>query len=154
MIIIDKIFTQEIKEPLYKLVQLSQYNVEGREDEEDMRFNEILSEVLESRYFNTNMEYRRDSYDCHARFGALITGEKTTVIGSSLPLCLAQVVNEKYFYCRGNLTEGTKSQYDEIIPSRDYSSHSYEWKYLYSVERTDEAFRTVSKRSLEIQIET
>ena len=142
-----EIFTEAFKQPLSKLlIELSQSNIGILSSEESGIKSEIVDRILRSNYYTTSVKYRGNSYDCHCRHELLINEEKSQDFMSLDPVCLGPIPNENYFYCRGNLTEATKGRYDLIIPSRDYSSHSYEWKDLYSVLHTDKVFSILLKR--------
>ena len=143
----EQFFHECIKAPLNNLLtELSRSNIDLLSSGNQEKTNETVKKILDSSYFQNSLEDRRASYDCHARFKCSINEGPELKISSTYPLCFAPIPNENYFYCRGNLTEATKSLYDEIIPSRDYSSHSYEWKYLFSVEHAVEALGLVKNK--------
>ena len=140
-------FHEFVKKPLNALlVELSRNNIDMLASRSQENFTHIIDKILKSNYFQASVRDRYKSYDCHARFKYTIKEGEPLEFSSSYPLCLAPIPNENFFYCRGNLSEGTRSKYDEIIPSRDYSCCSYEWKYLYCVEHAVEALRLISQQ--------
>ncbi|WP_390130869.1 hypothetical protein [Synechococcus sp. HIMB2401] len=144
----EEFFHQNFKKPLNKkLIELSAVNASIKDTQDCRRLASLVDEILDSNYFNCRVEDRRESYDCHARIRYRVGESSDLDFSSSLPLCLAPITNEKYFYCRGSLTEGTRSTYDEIIPSRDYACFSYEWRNLFSIEHAQSALQLISNKA-------
>mgnify|MGYP002007117096 CR=1 FL=1 len=131
-------------------MELSRNNVDSLVSGSQTKTAESVKKILDTDYF-AEADERGESYDCHARFKYFTKEKRALTFLSASPLCLSPIPNESYFYCRGSLTEATRSRYDEIIPSRDYSSHSYEWKHLYSVEHAEDALKLVAEKLSEQQ---
>ena len=145
----DVFFHELVKKPLNELlIELSHNNIDLLALRSQENTTRIVEKIHKSFYFLPSVFQRNESYDCHARCEAIID-KKAMKIWSSHPFCLAPIPNKNFFYCRGNLSEATKSKYDEIIPSRDYSSHSYKWNHLYCVKHVDEALGIVLNKLCE-----
>ena len=141
----ENYFDKAIRKPLNELlVELSTNNLDTLASRSKENIPQIVERIINSNYFQVLTRDRVMSYDCHARFKHEIKGGEQRNFWSPLPLSLAPVPNENYLYSRGNLTEAKKSQYYEIIPSRDYSSYSYKWNQLYCIKHADKALQLVS----------
>ena len=132
------LLSESVKKELNRLlIGLSWNNIDALRSGNQDKTKSIIKKILGSTYFQCRAN-DRETYDCHSRITQQFK-EEVYKINSSHPFCLAPITNERFFYCRGNNWEDTRSLYDTIIPSRDYSSHSYEWSNLFYSEHADEA---------------
>ena len=114
-----------------KLCELSRLNVDPGASLEDR--DKLVSLILDTNYFRTSINFNRaKSYDCHFRFRVNINNSNTIDMVSHYPFCFAPIISDKYFIAEVPLAKALRrDMYDEVIPSRDFSCHSYEWQYLY-----------------------
>ena len=99
----ENYFDKAIRKPLNELlVELSTNNLDTLASRTKENIPQIVERIINSNYFQVLTRDRVMSYDCHARFKYEIKGGEQRNFWSPLPLSLAPVPNENYFYCNLN----------------------------------------------------
>lgn len=133
---IEKEVTQELHSKLKELCETNESQLIDNQNAGPTSLQkEKIELVLHTKYFQTTAS--KDGYDGHYRIDNFFQEHqnafKTQLFTSSSQYVLSSTPSRDFLYCRSSPTEDTRTLYDQIIPSRDFTCHSYPWENLLSI---------------------